>query len=428
MNGALTASRQATASHERIPFDVCIGYGIGSIGAVMMANVVATFFPAFMATVLGQSTIVAGVLLTASKLYDAVADLVIGRASDRIATRWGRRRPFMLAGSVVAAVSIVMVFTPVVTVGEVLTAYLAVALILYSTGYSLFAVPYTAMSGEMTNDYRERTRLQSFRVFFMAAGQVASVAGAAAVIGWAGGGRRGYMLMGLAVAAIIFATMLTSVIGTARARRVVRSEAGRAAPLWGTLRTVLGNRPLAFLLVAKLFQYMSVSLFFSVLLLFLLNVLGAGYGALIQYSMTNAVGIAASAFLWVMAGKHFGKRPCYLFAITLLACQYASWALLAHHPSLVALAIRGLVSGASATGMVIFSLSMLTDTMEFDSRRHAGARREGTIASCFAVVEKVGFAIGRAFQASRSLGHTTGRRWTARSLPNPPPQSRRCTS
>ena len=381
-------------SRDPIPVGICVGYGIGSIGAVMMANVVATFFPAFMATVLGQSTITAGILLTVSKLYDAVADLIIGRMSDRIRTKWGRRRPFMLAGSVLAAVSIIMVFSPAVTARPSLIAYLGLALVIYSTGYSLFAVPYTAMSGEMTDDYTERTRLQSFRVFFMAAGQIASVAGAATVISRAGGGRHGYMLMGFAVAIVIFLTMVTSVLATARARRVENSKGDRSISLSTTLRALLGNRPLVLLLVAKLFQYMSVSLFFSVLLLFLLNALSAGYSAVVWYSTTNTAGIAISTFFWVRAGKRFGKRRCYLFAIAVLACQYASWALLPPQPSNFALGLRGVFAGAAATGMVIFSLSMLTDTMDFDSRMHAGTRREGTIASLVSVVEKLGFAIG----------------------------------
>ena len=394
MTGDGAAAARPMDHKDRLPLGVCIGYGVGSVGAVMMANVVATFFPAFMATVLGQSTITAGLLLTGSKLYDAVADVMLGRASDRSASRWGRRRPFMLAGSVVAAASIAMIFSPTVPAGAALIGYLILALLLYSTGYSMFAVPYTAMSGEMTGDYRERTRLQSFRVFFMAAGQIASVAGAAAIVAWAGGGRHGYALMGFAVAAIIFVTMLACVLGTARARRTPREHDGEGAPLLTTLRSVLSNRPLAYLLVAKLFQYLSVSIFFSVLLLFLLNVLGADYGAIVRYSTANTFGILVTTYPWVMAGKRFGKRRCYLFAIGVLALQYASWSLLAAPPSTTALAIRGVVSGAAATGMVIFSLSMLTDTMEFDSRRNAGARREGVIASFFAVVEKVGFAIG----------------------------------
>ena len=300
----------------------------------------------------------------------------------------------MLVGSILAAISIIMIFTPFAFRDTALIVYLGVSLVMYSTGYSLFAVPYTAMSGEMTNAYAERTRLQSFRVFFMAVGQIASVAGAAAIVGWAGGGRHAYALMGLIIAAIIGFTMLATVFGTARARRVDRSNSGKNHSLRSALQTVADNKPLRLLLVAKLFQYMSVSLFFSVLLLFLLNVLNVGYGAVVRYSVANTVGIMVSTYGWVLAGKAFGKRRCYLIAIAILTLQYASWALLTPHPSFVSLAIRGLISGAAATGMVIFSLSMLTDTMEYDSLRNAGARREGSIASFVAVVEKVGFALG----------------------------------
>ena len=78
------------STSDRLPLKTCLGFGVGTIGVSIMLNAVTAYFPAFMSTVLGQSTEIAGLLLMASKLYDAVADVWIGTWSDRTRSRWGQ--------------------------------------------------------------------------------------------------------------------------------------------------------------------------------------------------------------------------------------------------------------------------------------------------------------------------------------------------
>jgi GPH family glycoside/pentoside/hexuronide:cation symporter len=96
-----------------------------------MLNAVTTYYPVLMTTVLGQSPQLAGLLMMLSKLYDAVMDIVIGSLSDRTRSRWGRRRPYLLAGAVVSAVSFFLIFSPPVLGSVALVAYMMGALILY---------------------------------------------------------------------------------------------------------------------------------------------------------------------------------------------------------------------------------------------------------------------------------------------------------
>jgi len=98
----MTASTTA-GEVERLSLGTRLGFGIGAVGVSIMLNAVTPYFPAFMTTVLGQSPALAATLLMVSKLYDAVADIVIGRLSDRTRSRWGRRRPCLLFGAVASS-------------------------------------------------------------------------------------------------------------------------------------------------------------------------------------------------------------------------------------------------------------------------------------------------------------------------------------
>jgi GPH family glycoside/pentoside/hexuronide:cation symporter len=389
---ALSPSRAET-DPARLPLGLCLGFGVGSFGIAILLNTVTTFFPVLMTTVLGQSAAVAGLLLTVSKLYDVLADVVIGVASDRTRSRWGRRRPYLLAGAVVSAVSFLMIFSPPQLGESSLIPYVALALILYSTGYSLFAVPYIAMAGEMTDGFHERTRLLSFRTFFVSVGQLVGAAGMAAIVDWGGGGAQGYAWMGAAAASIIFTTMLLSFLGTARARQV-RAAAPRALPQPSArILALLGNRPFVLLMSAKIVQYFAISIFTTTKLLFMLNVLGIGYAGLINLTVVqNVVGMLAVP-LWTWAGGRFGKGRAYLAAILALFATYVSWSFIAPGAPMFQVWLRGGLNGVAATGVILLSISMLPDIMEFD-RRRTGLRREGLFSSIYAFVEKLAYAVG----------------------------------
>ncbi len=379
-------------TEERLPLAVCLGFGVGSLGIAILLNTITTFFPALMTTVLGQSAALAGLLLTISKLYDVFADIVIGVSSDRTKSRWGRRRPYLLAGAVVSAFSFLMIFIPPSLSDDGLIIYMAAALIIYSTGYSLFAVPYIAMAGEMTDDYNERTRLLSFRTFFVSVGQMAGMAGTAALVDWAGGGERGYAVLGAACASVIFTAMTICFFGTKNARRA-EPQPKSHMPGMEQVRSLWENKPFVLLIGAKVTQFMAISIFTTTKLLFLLNVMKVGYSGLMHLSISQNIVGMISVPLWTWIGKRYGKTRGYMAAIILLTAMYLSWLITGPTNNIWDLWLRGALNGLAATGTTLMSISMLPDVMEYD-RKVTGERREGVFSSIYAMVEKLSFAIG----------------------------------
>ena len=377
---------------QRLSLATCLGFGVGTVGVSIMLNAVTTYFPAFMATVLGQSPQLAGVLLMASKLYDAVADIVIGRWSDRTRSRWGRRRPFLLAGAVVSAASFLMIFVPAPMSNAALTAYMAAALILYSTGYSLFNVPYMTMPSEMTSDFNERTRLIGWRTLFVSLGQLLALAATGALIEQGSGGRSGYARMGLVMGIIILAAMTAAFLGTAKARHV---ERGQAVPRFtgNHLQLLWRNRPFMMLVGAKVFQFLSFASIATTSLLFLLNVLHVGYRGQVIIAVTTNIAMAVTTPLWVRLGRRIGKRLTYLAGVVIYCAGALSWLTAAEGIGTQGVIVRSLVSGTGSAALILMSISMLADTMAYD-RALTGLYREGILSAIIAVIEKTAFAAG----------------------------------
>jgi GPH family glycoside/pentoside/hexuronide:cation symporter len=377
---------------HRLSTGVCIGYGTGTIGVSIMLNAVTTYYPVLMTTVLGQSPQLAGLLMMLSKLYDAVMDVVIGSVSDRTRSRWGRRRPYLLAGAFVSAASFFLIFSPPSLGNRALVAYMMGALILYSTGYALFNVPYVAMASEMTSDFHERTRLWSFRTFFVSIGQLLSLAGTATLIAFGGGGSHGYGVMGLVLALVILTAMVSSFFGTGNAERIERSTAPPAR-LSAQLRSVWGNRHFVLLMGAKVFQFLAFASSSGTVVLFMLNVLKLDYSGPRDFSIASNVTVAVAMPLWVRIARKLGKKNAYLLGVGIYMTVMLSWVLADSRISETELLIRGVSSGFGSASLILLSMSMLSDTMAYD-RYTSGLHREGLYSSIVAILEKTGSAIG----------------------------------
>jgi GPH family glycoside/pentoside/hexuronide:cation symporter len=391
--GATVPAAEA-ASAERLGIGTCLGFGVGTVGVSIMLNAVTPYFPAFMTTVLGQSPALAAGLLMGSKLYDAVADIVIGRLSDRTRSRWGRRRPYLLAGAAVSAASFLMLFTPGVMSESWLIAYMIAGLVLYSTGYSLFNVPYMTMPSEMTDGFHERTRLLSFRMVFVSIGQVLAGAGTGALIDRGGGGGAGYAMMGLVMAIVILAAMTAAFFGTAGARQIARSQTAARLP-GGQIALLWRNRPFMLIALAKIFQFFGFASVSTTGLLFLLNVVHVGYPGQIQFSLSQNVATFVSLPFWVWTGRRIGKRRTYLIGVGLFVLGALSWLGADAGITTPAIWARGVIGGLGAGAMLLMAISMLADTMAYD-RRLTGLHREGLLSGIIAVIEKTASALGAA--------------------------------
>ena len=82
---------------DLLPVSTYVGYGAGQIGGQILRDTPALILPIYMTTVLGLEAALAGLVIIIAKIWVVVADPIAGVISDKTTTRWGRRRPFILA-------------------------------------------------------------------------------------------------------------------------------------------------------------------------------------------------------------------------------------------------------------------------------------------------------------------------------------------
>lgn len=152
-----------------------IGYGFASLGDATAYGFIGVFLLFFLTTIAGISPGIAGTIAAVGAIWNAVVNPIMGYFADKVHTRFGRRRPMMLAFSVPLAVGMFLVFTNVDLPENIKPVYYGLLVMLYWTGYTGFFVPYLALGADYTSDYDDRTVLRLFGSFFNMLGTMLSM-------------------------------------------------------------------------------------------------------------------------------------------------------------------------------------------------------------------------------------------------------------
>ena len=386
---------ETSAAGGTVATSLRVNFGAGAFGMAIVLNGLGGILAPFMTNFLGIAAGVAATLLLVSKLYDMVTDPLMGVISDRTQTRWGRRRPFLLLGGLVSAAGFFLIFNAPAMDGQaLLTAWVLGALLLTYTGYTLFNIPYLAMPAEMTTHYHERTSLMSWRIVFVNIGALVASA-SYAVVDWLGNDRPAHGAMAAIFAALIAAGSIYCFFGLAPARQTRAAERKHAPDLASQIRTAFGNRPLMYLLGAKLCQLLGLAAASATGVYFKVSILGLSYTLTTVYLWVNIGVILAAIPLWYLVSRRYGKRLTYMICTAAFALVTATWMLATADDPLSYIFVRAVFLGTFASGVLVMGPALLPDAVEYDYLR-TGMRREATMSAFYATVEKFAFAAGPA--------------------------------
>lgn len=399
----------APAVSVHLPLSLCIGWGIGTLSMSLMFQSVSLFALKYLVDHVGVAAATAGLVIGLTKIYDALIDPTVGTISDRTRSRWGRRRPYLLVGAILSALSFVLIFNLAGLRGSEYVLYAIIgALLLQATGYSLFNIPYLSMPPEITGDYHERTRLISFRAASVAMGGLAAGALGPVLIGQFGGGERGYAAMAWILGFVILGVGVACFWMT-RTAPAVREITQSVAPFAEQFRTALGNRPFMLLLVVKVTHLGGLAMSLATMPFLFTTVLGYSYEALGLYFLVQNSFVLLSQPFWVRYVRWLGKNQGYYLAALFYGTAYLSWLLATPGGSMLEVALRAAATGIGAGGVLLIGQAMLPDTMQYDYQR-TGLRREGVFAGVYTTVEGMSFALGPALVGALlgAAGYVTG--------------------
>ncbi|WPF88172.1 MFS transporter [Cyanobacterium aponinum AL20118] len=189
---------------EKLYLTTKLAFGAGDMGPALTANILVFFLLPFLTNVAGLNPTLAGSVLFVGKVSDAINDPIIGMMSDRTSTKWGRRIPWIIFSAIPFGLIfflqwIVPHFSDNSSLNNTLLfIYYLIIGIVFNIFYTAVNLPYQALTPELTQDYNERTSLNSFRFSFSIGASIFSLILAGIVFQiFQGSDQQKYIILGL---------------------------------------------------------------------------------------------------------------------------------------------------------------------------------------------------------------------------------------
>lgn len=384
-------SAYAAEKHDQLPLKLQLGWGIGSLAMTLMHSANNVLLLRFLTDYVGIAAATAGTMIAVSKLFDAVIDPMIGVASDRTKSPWGRRRPYLILGTILAVSSFWFLFSmPIPADMQTRILMVGAALLVNAAGYGIFMIPYLAMPAEMTTTPMQRTTLISKRVIFAAAGSATAAFAGPRVIAALGGGLEGHQVMAIVAGSLILTAGFACFFFTKSAGATTPPEKHNYT-LRQQVKMAFGNHPFVVLVCTKLTNLMAVAMYQAVTPFVFVTAIGHTYKEMSYYLLTHGLMTLFVQPLWIRFSRRFGKKRMFWAGTVFYVTGILSWLLAGPNDPWWLLAARGVLTGGGGGGMLLAGQSMLPDTIEHDFNR-TGLRREGVFAGVYTTVEKMASA------------------------------------
>ena len=297
------------------------GWGLADMGIVVFVIVKQLLILAFMNSFLGIPIAIAGAVTTAVLVFDIITDPIIGYFSHKTVSRFGRRAPWMLIGSVVLALAMIGLFAVPESFNINASLIWVIIFFLISTlGFTMVSIPYGAMAGEMTLDKKERSSMTAWRMAFASLG---ILIGGALIPILAGDTRSGYTFATICIAPLIISSIWFSVFFTRKTPRTLVPSQQNFSYI---LRLVLSNR--AFITLVILYGIMTLAIalitaglpFAAMYLILddgnsLLSGVAKGLGTLSLMFAAFVLGSIISQAMWVRLSNLYGKVAAQIVGI-----------------------------------------------------------------------------------------------------------------
>ncbi|HEY1132204.1 MAG TPA: MFS transporter [Roseateles sp.] len=384
-----------------------VGFGLGAVldmwGHWLYPSLAFHVFNIFLGVAPGLISTVQMIKI----FIDAASDAIFGWISDNTRTRYGRRRPFILVGGVLAGIGLPLMFA----VGKGWTdtqyfVFMLISMLIYVPVMSCFNMPWVSLGSEMTPDYHERTTVMAIRNAIQKGPELAMFFAAQfttlAIFNDANGkpdilrGAQTYCaILGAIMVAVSIAIFL---LVRERYYEKLVSRTQTHIPLADTLWRTLRCKPFRHVLLMALAYGIGTAM------------VGAlGYYATVYYvckgdivlatKWNTAMGLAGMAFgfagipFFTWIARRHGKRAGLATVLAMaIAAFIGDWWLYDPELPVLQLFACGFVAFTGAGFWTLYGAT-IADVVDYDETQ-TGQRREGSFSACQSWITKVGIALG----------------------------------
>ena len=398
-------------TQAKLTFGEKLAYGAGDLGTSITTNLLSFFLLFFFTNVAGLEPALAGLILLVGKIFDAINDPIIGVLSDRTQSKMGRRLPWMIYSAIPFGLTFLAQWIVPSTDKMVLFWYYVVIGIVFNTFFTTVNLPYTALTPEITQDYNERTSLNTFRFTFSIGGSILSLFIAQIIfaffkdpsrqVGTCNTGGMQYIVLGAVCALISSISIYWCVFGIKR--RAIASDRHRLynesidaeteeLSFFEQLKIVFNNRPFLFVIGIYFCSWLALQITASIIPYFVVNWMKMQESDFILVTIAVQGTALIMLSVWSAISKRFGKKATYFMGSGIWIIAQAGLFFL-QQGQVVLLYVLAIMAGAGVSTAYLIPWSMIPDVTDLDELE-TGQRREGIFYAFMVLLQKFGLAGG----------------------------------
>jgi GPH family glycoside/pentoside/hexuronide:cation symporter len=391
--------------HEKLSFFEKLSYGLGDTASNFVWATLMSFLTYFYTDIYGLPATAMATLFLFTRFLDGISDIAIGAVADRTESKSGKFRPYLLWMSVPLAVTFILTFTtpPWSPGAKIVYAWITYNLMMLA--YTAINIPYSALSGVMTADSKQRASLNAYRMTLAMTGGFLVNAMTLPLISALGQGddQRGYFLTACCFGAIIVVLFGITYAGS---RERITPPPEQRGQLWEDFRLLFQNLPWIVLFAVAIVNMIFVVVRGSVTVHFykyVMNLAGPEphviIGNLKLHKISTIMSLGSICFIIgaVLTPRLVGrisKRLLFILTFAVNALTSVPLMFLDAGDLLLVLTLQAIGSISGGVNATLF-WTMIADAADYGEKA-LGRRTTGIVFSATTAAQKLGMGFGGA--------------------------------
>jgi melibiose permease/lactose/raffinose/galactose permease len=372
-------------------------FGYGCIGRDACYTLVSSFIMTYLTLAVGLADwqlVAVGFIMVAARIWDAINDPMMGFIVDNTRSRWGKFKPYILAGALLNSIFTVLLFCNF-GFGDVLFLVMfGITYIMWGMTYTVNDISYWSMLPTLTVNQQEREKVSSLARIGANIGLFAITA-LVPIVTQMGRMSDMYLLLSIVVAVLFVACQILVVVGVQEGSDPIIQDKAAKIRLRDILTIVFKNDQLVALigciLLFNIGYYVTTG--FGVQFFYFDYGVYGGMEFTI-FALTIGVAQILTLMLYPTLSKGRTRRQMFSIAIGMILIAYVGFMLVGYvlPMNMPMLCVIGFVLFSGQAIIQLLNYVMLADTVEYGQWK-LGSRNESVIFSVNPFMTKLAGAI-----------------------------------
>ncbi len=343
-------------------------FGLGTVGRDMMYTMVSMYLMFYLTDVLQLSDDVlwwvTGIIL-AARVFDAFNDPVMGVIVDNTSSKYGKFKPWICLGAVLASVFTILLFTDFGLSGTKFIVVFGIIYILWGISFTINDISYWSMLPSLSQDLREREQMGSIARICASVGLFSVVTLIVPITEMLGGIfgslQKGYFVLAIIIVVIMVSFQSITVFGVKESR--LQTEKKESTSLKELVRIIFQNDQLLVTAVAMALFMIGYSTTTSFGLYYFKYVYG-DEGMYSIFALILGVSQLFALAIFPAIAARFPRKKIYSFATILVLAGYVIF-FFAPTNTMLFIGAAGLLLFIGQAFIQVMMLMFLTDSVEY---------------------------------------------------------------